>query len=75
MLSAEWAPQGVLRLNLPNPRMSLLKISGGTVYDPTNHVDGLVRDVWIDEGRIVSAPTDPAVRPARVIDARTSPST
>ena len=29
-----------------------------------------VRDVWIDEGRIVSAPTDPAVRPARVIDAR-----
>jgi formylmethanofuran dehydrogenase subunit A len=50
--------------------MSLLKISGGTVYDPANQIDGQVRDLWIDHGRIVAAPTDPAVRPARVIDAR-----
>ncbi|HVU86837.1 MAG TPA: formylmethanofuran dehydrogenase subunit A, partial [Pirellulales bacterium] len=50
--------------------MSLLKISGGTVYDPANKIDGQVRDLWIDNGRIVAAPTDPAVRPARVIDAR-----
>ncbi|HEY4313755.1 MAG TPA: formylmethanofuran dehydrogenase subunit A [Pirellulales bacterium] len=50
--------------------MSLLKISGGTVYDPTNNVDGQIRDIWIEAGRIVAAPTDPTVRPARVIDAR-----
>jgi len=47
----------------------LIKISQGTVYDPTNGIDGAVRDIWISEGRIVAAPTDPAVRPTRVIDA------
>ena len=50
--------------------MSLLKISGGTVYDPANRIDGQIRDLWIDDGRIVAAPTDPSVRPARVIDVR-----
>ncbi len=45
------------------------KVSQGTVYDPANGVDGQVRDLWIADGRIVDAPTDPAVRPARVIDA------
>lgn len=45
-------------------------IAGGTVYDPANGVDGQVRDLWISDGRIVEAPTDPAVRPARTIDAR-----
>ena len=45
------------------------KISQGTVYDPANGIDGLVCDLWIAEGRIVAAPADPAVRPARVIDA------
>ncbi len=45
------------------------KISQGTVYDPTNGVDGEVRDIWIADGRIVDAPTDAAVRPSRVIDA------
>jgi len=49
---------------------SYLKIAGGTLYDPTNGVDGLVRDVWIADGRVVAAPTDPRVRPDRVIDAR-----
>lgn len=51
-------------------RMSLLKIAGGTVYDPTNGVDGLVRDIWIDAGRVVAPPSDPTVRPSRTIDAR-----
>jgi len=50
--------------------MSLLKIAGGTIYDPANGIDGLVRDLWIEGGRIIAAPTDPAVRPARTIDAR-----
>jgi formylmethanofuran dehydrogenase subunit A len=45
------------------------KIAGGTVYDPTNGIDGEVRDLWIADGRIVAPPSDPAVRPARTIDA------
>jgi len=47
----------------------MLKISGGTVYDPANNIDGEVRDLWIEDGRIVAPPADPAVRPARTIDA------
>ena len=34
--------------------MSQLRIAGGTVYDPANGVDGEVRDVCIDDGRIVA---------------------
>ena len=45
------------------------KISQGTVYDPANGIDGQVRDLWIADGRIVEAPTDPSIRPARTIDA------
>src|SRR5688500_13638768 len=48
----------------------LIKISQGTVYDPANGIDGEVRDLWIAGGRIVAAPTDPATRPTRDIDAR-----
>ena len=47
----------------------LFKISGGTVYDPANGVDGEVRDVWIEDDRIVAAPTDPNLRPTRTLDA------
>jgi formylmethanofuran dehydrogenase subunit A len=49
---------------------TVLKISGGTVYDPANAIDGQVRDLWIADGKIVAAPTDPATRPTREIDAR-----
>lgn len=49
---------------------SLLKIAGGTVYDPANGIDGEVRDLWIGEGRIIAAPANPAVRADRTIDAR-----
>ncbi len=49
---------------------SLLKIAAGTVYDPTNGIDGRVQDVWIEDGRIVAAPGDPQTRPERTIDAR-----
>ena len=47
----------------------LIKISRGTVYDPANGIDGQVRDLWIAGGKIVAAPTDPATRPTREIDA------
>ncbi len=46
------------------------KIAGGTVYDPANGVDGEVRDIWISGSRIVAPPSDPSIRPVRVIDAR-----
>jgi formylmethanofuran dehydrogenase subunit A len=49
--------------------MSLLLISGGTVYDPANGIDGVVRNLWIRDGRVVEPPTDPEARADRVIDA------
>ncbi|MSR58986.1 MAG: formylmethanofuran dehydrogenase subunit A [Planctomycetaceae bacterium] len=49
--------------------MSQLKISGGTVYDPKNGVDGVIRDIWIENGRVVAAPTDANQKAHRVLDA------
>ena len=34
----------------------LIKFTGGTVYDPMNGVDGEVRDIYAQDGRIVAAP-------------------
>jgi formylmethanofuran dehydrogenase subunit A len=47
----------------------LFKIAGGTVYDPANGIDGEVRDLWVQEGRIVAAPGDPNVKPTNTLDA------
>jgi formylmethanofuran dehydrogenase subunit A len=49
--------------------MPLLKISNGTVYDPANGVDGVVRDIWIQDGKVLAPPSDPAVRPDKILDA------
>src|SRR5436309_212603 len=49
--------------------MPLLKIAGGQVYDPANNIDGVIQDVWIRDGTVIAAPTDPAIRPDKVIDA------
>src|SRR5437764_1707778 len=49
--------------------MTLLKIAGGTVYDPLNNVNGVVQDVWVRDGNIVAPPTAPDVRPDKVLDA------
>jgi formylmethanofuran dehydrogenase subunit A len=38
-----------------------LRLTGGSVYDPTNRIDGEVRDICIENGRIV--PTLPADAP------------
>ncbi len=48
---------------------SLLKISGGCVYDPLNGVDGQVQDIWIQGGKIVEPPTDPDVKPTSTLNA------
>ncbi len=49
--------------------MSLLKLTGGIVHDPANGIDGEVRDIWMEDGKIVAAPTDLAVRATRELDA------
>ncbi|MCQ8129071.1 formylmethanofuran dehydrogenase subunit A [Methylomonas rivi] len=36
----------------------LIKLTGGTVYDPASGIDGLQQDIFIQDGRIVEAPTD-----------------
>ena len=46
--------------------MSLLCVKAGVVYDPLHQIEGEVRDVWIEDGRIIAAP---AVRPDKTIDA------
>jgi formylmethanofuran dehydrogenase subunit A len=48
---------------------SLFKITGGYVYDPANGIDGQVRDLWVQDGKIVAPPTDPHDVPSRVLDA------
>lgn len=46
----------------------MLKIEGGSIYDPENGVDGAVGNIWIEDGRIVAAPA--GQKPSRTIDAR-----
>src|SRR5687768_4084140 len=50
--------------------MTLLRIAGGSVYDPLHGIDGEVRDLWVSGGRIVAAPSDPATKPDRALDVR-----
>lgn len=38
--------------------MTLLRIQGGAVYDPANQVDGDVRDIWIEDGKVVEPPIE-----------------
>ncbi|OWK45634.1 formylmethanofuran dehydrogenase subunit A [Fimbriiglobus ruber] len=47
--------------------MTLLKIAGGTVYDPANGVAGETRDIWVRDGKVVA---DPGTAADRVLDAR-----
>lgn len=49
--------------------MPHLLIKGGTLYDPKNGVDGEVRDIWVQDGRVIDAPSDPSVKADKTIDA------
>ncbi|ACC75535.1 formylmethanofuran dehydrogenase subunit A [Paraburkholderia phymatum] len=40
--------------------MSIARLRGGRIYDPANGVDGIQRDLYIRDGRIVDAPADGA---------------
>ena len=46
-----------------------LKIAGGTVYDPTNGISGEIRDIWVEDGRIVAPPEPAAQADWTVLDA------
>ncbi len=38
----------------------MLKLCGGTVYDPLNNINGEVRDVLVQDGKIIEATTAPS---------------
>jgi formylmethanofuran dehydrogenase subunit A len=46
-----------------------LRINNGFLHDPANGVDGLVRDLFIADGKVVNALTDEQARAARTLDA------
>ncbi|MDP6359544.1 MAG: formylmethanofuran dehydrogenase subunit A [Planctomycetota bacterium] len=48
--------------------MSLIKIAGGSIYDPLNEVDGVVSDIWVRDGKVIAAPPD-GTKADKVIDA------
>jgi formylmethanofuran dehydrogenase subunit A len=48
--------------------MATLRIAGGRLIDPANGIDA-VQDVWIQDGRVIAAPVDPAVKADQTIDA------
>ena len=35
----------------------IIKLTGGKVYDPINQIDGEIRDIYIQDGKIISPPT------------------
>ncbi|MFM8952230.1 MAG: amidohydrolase family protein, partial [Planctomycetaceae bacterium] len=39
--------------------VSRLLLAQGTIHDPANDRDGVVADIWIEDGRIVAPPADP----------------
>ena len=47
----------------------LFKLTGGTVYDPQNGINGEVRDIWMQDGSIVDDPGS-GIRPDRDMDVR-----
>ncbi len=49
--------------------MPLLRIRGGTVYDPTHGVNGVVQDIWIQDGKVIAPPADPEIHPDQTLDA------
>ncbi|MBC6414638.1 MAG: formylmethanofuran dehydrogenase subunit A [Chromatiales bacterium] len=34
----------------------IIKLTGGKVYDPLNQIDGKIRDLYIEDGKIIQAP-------------------
>ena len=36
----------------------LIRLAGATLYDPANGIDGVIRDLWIEAGKIIAPPQD-----------------
>ena len=36
----------------------LIKLTGGRIYDPANSVSGAVRDIYVEDGKIIAARPD-----------------
>jgi formylmethanofuran dehydrogenase subunit A len=36
----------------------LIRLAGATLYDPANGIDGEIRDLWIEDGKMVAPPGD-----------------
>src|SRR3954471_2451832 len=34
----------------------MMRLAGGRLYDPVNRLDGTIRDLYVDRGRIVAEP-------------------
>jgi formylmethanofuran dehydrogenase subunit A len=52
--------------------MTLLRITNGVVYDPRNSINGVVQDIWIQDGTVIAPPVADAPlspKPDRTIDA------
>jgi hypothetical protein len=43
----------------PTPDSQRFVIAGGTIHDPLHGRDGVVDDIWVENGRIVARPDDP----------------
>src|SRR5271165_5478210 len=50
--------------------MASLCLAGGRVVDPANGVNDEVRDVWVEDGRVIAPPAGPEAKADRTIDAR-----
>src|SRR5438552_6741470 len=46
-----------------------MKIVNATIYDPANGIDGVVQDLWAQDGKIVPPPESPEATPDTVLDA------
>lgn len=49
--------------------MSLSRIKNGTIYDPANGVNGEVRDLWIQDGKIIDRPPNADSFTEKTLDA------
>ena len=72
-IAAEWRmPQTSGRMCPENHaagnRMSRTCLKGGMICDPTNGIDGLIANLWMEDGRIIAAPDDPSERAEVTID-------
>jgi formylmethanofuran dehydrogenase subunit A len=59
--------QALLKTGDAAPAPHRFVLTGGTIHDPLHGRDGVVGDIWVENGRIVATPADP--KPFKRIDA------